>query len=61
MARINITLTPDMHNALLKELDRTGVPIAEQIRQLIEAHLQQRGYKLETTKVKWGGKRKPLT
>lgn len=57
MARLGLTITNQMANALNEEAEKTGAPIASLARMALEEFLESRGYEINTS-ITWGGKRR---
>ena len=56
MPKIAITITPEMDNALRRQKEKTGVPVAEIARRAIVRELRRAGERV-TWEVSWGGAR----
>jgi hypothetical protein len=60
MPKIAITITPEMDNALRRQKEKTGVPVAEIARRAIARELRRAGERV-TWEVSWGGAREEST
>ena len=54
---LGVRVTEEMYQALTEISNRTGIPIAELVRQALEHKLAEYGYECESS-ISWGGYRK---